>query len=260
MTERLHLNLSADNSSNYISSPDWSRTAWERLAGDSGEMYLESPYFLNACRTGESADGRSVRTGETNLGDLVCDSLRSYADADVAFIPGVMIRCSIDKGKIYTLNLYDVFAIGCALSVTDVSGEELLSRMAMSLAGLPAESPAFCQISGASYGYLKAYTLSDDGAKVYTIINPMVNGEPLIPEKTYRIAFCGAPGETEGLEQVISGMEEAAAVMGEYLKSGEAVILPDVPVPDNRIVPMEEIPEGAVTYEIKLETENEKAA
>ena len=55
-------------------------------------------------------------------------------------------------------------------------------------------------------------------------------------------------------------MEEAAAAMGEYLKSGEAVILPDVPVPDNRIVPMEEIPADAVIYEVTLETEIEKAA
>jgi hypothetical protein len=55
-------------------------------------------------------------------------------------------------------------------------------------------------------------------------------------------------------------MEEAAAAMGEYLKSGEAVILPDVPVPDHRIVPMEEIPAGAVIYEVEPETENEKAA
>ena len=52
-------------------------------------------------------------------------------------------------------------------------------------------------------------------------------------------------------------MEEAAAAMGEYLKSGEAVILPDVPVPDNRIVPMEEIPADAVIYEVTLETEIE---
>ena len=48
--------------------------------------------------------------------------------------------------------------------------------------------------------------------------------------------------------------------MGEYLKSGEAVILPDVPIPDIRMVPMEEIPAGAVIYEMKLGTENEEAA
>lgn len=224
--------------------------AWERLAGDAGEMYLESPYFLNACRAGESSDGRSVRADETNLGDLVTDSLRNYTAADVVLVPGVMLRCSIEKGKIYTLNLYDVFAIGCNLSLTDMTGKELLSRMAASLSGLPSESPAFCQISGASYGYLKEYSLSEEGVKTFTIINPAVNGEPLDPEKTYRVAFSGIPDESEELEPVISTMEEAAAVMGEYLKSGRAVILPDDPVPDNRIVPMEEIPADAVIYEV----------
>ena len=73
--------------------------AWERLSGDAGEMYLESPCYLNALRAVESTDGRSVRTDETNLGDLVCDSLRSYTKADVALVPGVMIRCSIEKER-----------------------------------------------------------------------------------------------------------------------------------------------------------------
>ena len=88
----------------------------------------------------------------------------------------------------------------------------------------------------------------------------MVNGEPLDPGKTYRVAYCFVPDGSSDTEPVISTMEEAAAAMGEYLKSGEAVILPDVPVPDNRIVPMEEIPAGAVIYEMALETENENAA
>ena len=74
--------------------------AWARLEGDSGEAYTETPYFLNALRASESPDGRSIRANETNLGDLVADSLRSCADADVAFAPGVMIRCSIEEGTI----------------------------------------------------------------------------------------------------------------------------------------------------------------
>ena len=52
-----------------------------------------------------------------------------------------------------------------------------------------------------------------------------------------------------------AAMEEAAAAMGEYLRSGEAVILPDVPVPGRRILPMDEVPEGAVVHEVVLETE-----
>lgn len=230
--------------------------AWARLEGDSGEAYAETPYFLNALRASESADGRSVRANETNLGDLVTDFMRSYAAADVALASGVMIRCSIEEGTIYTRNLYDVFAIGCSLCVQEMTGEELLEEMAASLASLPYESPAFCQISGASYGYLTEYALTEDGEKFFTIIDPMVNGEPLELEKTYRVASGFNMDETEETEPLISTMEEAAAAMGEYLRSGNAVILPDMPVPDHRIVPMDEAPAGAVTYQVMVNTEN----
>ena len=229
--------------------------AWARLEGDSGEAYAETPYFLNALRASESPDGRSVRANETNLGDLVADFMRSYSGADVAFAPGVMIRCSIDEGTVYTRNLYDVFAIGCNLCVHEVTGEELLGKMAASLAGLPYESPAFCQISGASYGYLKEYALTEDGAKIYTVVSPTVNGEPLDPGKTYRLATGFSPSESEETEPLLSTMEEAAATMGEYLRTGNAVILPDLPVPDRRIVPMDEVPADAVYYSVTVETE-----
>ena len=159
--------------------------------------------------------------------------MRSCADADVALASGVMIRCSIEKGTIYTRNLYDVFGIGCKLCVQEMTGEELLGEMAASLASLPYESPAFCQISGASYGYLTEYALTEEGKKIYTIIDPEVNGEPLELEKTYRVASGFNMDETEETEPLISTMEEAAAAMGEYLRSGQAVILPDVPVPDH---------------------------
>lgn len=231
--------------------------AWARLEGDSGEAYAETPYFLNALRASESADGRSVRANETNLGDLVADFMRSCADADVAFASGVMIRCSIEEGTIYTRNLYDVFAIGCKLCVHEVTGEELLQEMAASLADLPYESPAFCQISGAAYGYLQEYALSEDGAKIYTIINPTVNGEPLDPGRTYRVATGFNIDESDEAEPLLSTMEEAAAAMGEYLRSGKAVIFPDEPVPDRRIVPMEEAPADAVTYSVTVDTEEE---
>ena len=127
--------------------------------------------------------------------------------------------------------------------------------MAASLTGLPYESPAFCQISGASYGYLEEYEKSGENTKIYTIIDPMVNGKPLDPAETYRVATGFNPNESEETEPLISSMEDAAAAMGEYLRSGDAVVLPDEPVPDHRIVPMDEVPAGAVTYRVTIETE-----
>lgn len=54
-------------------------------------------------------------------------------------------------------------------------------------------------------------------------------------------------------------MEDIAVAMGKYLKSGEAAFFPDIPVSDNRIVPIDEVPEDAVIYEVRLETNGKKA-
>ena len=239
----------------YLPDPDVLKlvnAAWDRLAGDLGESYALTPYYLNGLRTSESGDGRSVRTDETNLGDLVADFLRDYSAADVALVPGVLIRGSIDAGDIHTLNLYDVFALGCPLYVFEMSGEDLLLEMASSLSELPYESPAFRQISGASFGYLPAYTLSEDGDKVFTIIDPMVGGEKLDPKKIYTVAIGEILETPEGMDPLMTTMEEAAAAMGDYLGTGEAVFLPDVALPDSRITPMDQIPEGALTYQVEL--------
>ena len=313
--KRAEIIMEEDLQANYEPDPDVKAlvdAAWERLAGDAGEMYIESEYFLNALRASESPDGRSVRTDETNLGDLVADFLVWYTGADVAMTPGFAIRCSIDAGEIYTLNLYDVFAIGCYVYAYEITGAELLQKMASSVSSLPMESPSFLQIGGASFGYLVENVVSDDAAsgeassgeassdeaasgeaasgetasgeaasgeaasdeaasdeaasdeaasgeveasgttRIITIIDPKVGGEPLDPEKTYLYASTDGNSAPEGLDPLISTMEEGAAAMGEFLKSGEAVILPDVPTPDNRVVPMTEIPDGAVVFEVEL--------
>lgn len=91
--------------------------------------------------------------------------------------------------------------------------------------------------------------------RTMTVIDPMVNGEPLDPEKTYRVASGFNIDDTGETEPLLSTMEDAAAAMGEYLGSGGAVILPDVPLPDHRIVPMNEMPAGAVTYSVTVDTE-----
>ena len=221
--------------------------AFQRLADDTGDAYIVSEYFLNALRTTESADGRSIRTDETNLGDLITDAMRSITGADVALMPGYRIRASVSEGPITAVSLYDVFANGADIYVIEMTGQELLDKMAGSLIDLPNESTQFNQWSGASYGYVTGEN------KSFTIVNPMVGGEPLDLEKTYTVAMdLGGPDAPADQDPMISGMENMAEAMGEYLKSEDCVILPDEPTPDSRIVPMEQgdIPADAVTYEV----------
>lgn len=207
--------------------------AFAQLKEDTGDAYTTSEFFLNALRTAESPDGRSVRTDETNLGDLITDALRSATGADVAFMPGFHIRASISEGPITAVNLYDVFANGADIYVMEKTGQELLEQMAKSLIDLPNESTQFNQISGASYGYVIG------GDHQFTIVDPMVGGEPLDVGKTYLVAMdAGGPDAPEDQDPVLSGMETVAEEVGKFMATPECTILPDVPVPDHRIVPM----------------------
>lgn len=218
--------------------------AYQRLADDTGDAYVVSEYFLNALRTSESPDGRSVRTDETNLGDMITDAMRSFTGADVALMPGYRIRASVSEGPITSVSLYDVFANGASIYVQELTGQELLDKMAGNLIDLPNESTQFNQWSGASFGYI-----TGEG-KTFTIVNPMVNGKPLDLEKTYTVAMdLGGPDAPADQDPIVDGMEAMAEAVGEYLKNG-GTILPDEVTPDNRIVPMDAIPDGATSYEV----------
>ncbi len=240
--------ISQEELASYTPDPDTQAlvdAAYERLSQDAGDAYVISEYFLNGLRTADSTDGRSIRTHETNLGDLITDAMRAATGADIALMPGYRIRSSVSEGPITAVSLYDVFANGADIYVQEMTGQEVLDKMASSLIDLPNESTQFNQWSGASYGYIAGEN------KSFTIVNPMVGGEPLDLEKTYLVAMdLGGPDAPEDQDPLISGMEAMAESFGAYLASPECVIYPDVVNPDNRIVPMTEVPEGAVTYEV----------
>lgn len=221
--------------------------AFARLEADTGDAYTTTEYFLNGLRTSDSSDGRSIRTDETNLGDLITDFLCHTTGADVALMPGYRIRSSVEAGPITAVSLYDVFANGADIYVMELTGEELLNKMASNMIDLPNESTQFNQWGGASFGYVMGEN------KTFTIVNPMVGGEPLDLEKTYTVAMdLGGPDAPADQTPLISGMEMIAEQMGEYMASPECTIYPDEPTPNDRIVPMEagDIPADAVTYEV----------
>ena len=88
-------------------------------------------------------------------------------------------------------------------------------------------------------------------ADAYVIVDPTVGGQPIDPEAVYLVAKeVGGPDATEDAEILIDGMEAMAELMAEYMQTEECVILPDTDHPGNRIVPLTEIPAGAVTYTV----------
>ena len=104
----------------------------------------------------------------------------------------------------------------------------------------------------AEYGNSNVITVSaGDVFSGGNAVAHLYNGETIPPI----MDAAGYDALVPGNNDFNSTMEDAAAAMGEYLGSGGVVILPDVPLPDHRIVPMDEMPAGVITYSVTVDTE-----
>jgi 5'-nucleotidase/UDP-sugar diphosphatase len=119
----------------------------------------------------------NVRSGETNLGNLLADILRGYAAADVGLINGGGIRASIDQGPITVEEVMMVLPFGNQLATVELTGDQLTAVLRHD-AGLPRPDGGFLQVAGLS--------LTIRGSEVSDV---KVGGEPLAPDKTYKVAL-----------------------------------------------------------------------
>lgn len=154
------------------------------------------------------------RTGETNLGDLVCDALLWKAqqegfDVVAAFANGGGIRETVDIGEITKRNTFSVLPFFNTLAVAEVTGEQLLEILEASTFCTPTPVGGFPQVAGVEYtiDVSKEYDQGDlyPGTTYYApkSINRVsiqtVGGEEFDPEATYTIAtndFLAAGGDT----------------------------------------------------------------
>lgn len=75
---------------------------------------------------------RISRTRETNLGDIVADSIRDYLKCDVAIINGGGLRKAISAGKVTYGNLFDVLPFGNTIGATECTGQQILDLLEFS--------------------------------------------------------------------------------------------------------------------------------
>ena len=99
---------------------------------------------------GERGD---VRTKETNLGDLVADTLRLASGADIGIINGGAIRISIEPGDVIVHDAYDVNPFLNTLWLLEVTGKDLRNLMEFSYSHLGEVFGGFIQISGMTVKY-----------------------------------------------------------------------------------------------------------
>lgn len=122
-----------------------------------------------------------VRTGETNLGNLITDAMRMSTGADVAFTNGGGIRASIDVGDITVNEILTSFPFTNTLAVIEVTGAELLSAIEHGVKDYPAAAGQFPHVSGMKYTFDAG---KPAGSRVTMV---MIGDEALDPAKTYKV-------------------------------------------------------------------------
>ena len=164
----------------------------------------ETSVFLNA-------EYPFVRTQETYMGDLICDSYRLETGAQIAVENGGGIRASIPAGKITRGQVYEAFPFGNYIVTKEVTGADFIQILEDSVREVTEMGGSFLQISGAGYAYDAA---KEPGKR---IIGVTVAGQPIDPVATYTVATNNYVGTT------FSKFADYP-VLNEYCASDEALI------------------------------------
>ncbi|MBQ7184464.1 MAG: bifunctional metallophosphatase/5'-nucleotidase [Clostridia bacterium] len=143
---------------------------------------------------------RIIRRTETNLGDLCADAYLDQAgDADIAFVNGGGIRVSLKAGDLTLNDILRVHPFGNSLTVIEITGQQVLDALEWSVHALPGEFGGFDHVAGLTYevdptiptpcveNESKMFDHVDDSME-RRIRNVLVGGEPLDPEKLYKVA------------------------------------------------------------------------
>lgn len=121
----------------------------QQIDADYGAVFAQSEVQLN----GEKAQ---VRTGETNLGDLITDAMLWQAGTlgekvDAAVNNGGGIRASLSVGDLTKKDINTVLPFGNTLYLVKLTGAQLLEALEASTCSLPESIGAFPQVSGIEY-------------------------------------------------------------------------------------------------------------
>ena len=179
---------------------------------DYGAVFANTEVDLNGVK-------EQVRSSETNMGDLVADSMiwevLKYGSIDVeddmivAITNGGGIRNSVSKGGVKKSDINSVLPFGNTIAVDYISGEELLESLEASTYSTPEPVGAFPQIAGMkiTIDTTKAFDQGEEypdstyfaPKSITRITIDEVNGKPFDPKATYAVVtnnFCAAGGDT----------------------------------------------------------------
>lgn len=149
------------------------------------EVVAKSPINLDGERD-------QVRTGETNLGNLITAAMMNVSGADVALMNGGGIRTSIPAGDVTKGQILSVLPFGNTVKVIEVSGADIKAMMENGLSTYPEALGGFSHIAGMTV------TFDQSKEKGNRVVEIKVAGKLLDRTKTYKLVtndFLAAGGD-----------------------------------------------------------------
>jgi 5'-nucleotidase len=140
------------------------------------EIVGYSPFFLDGER-------QTLRTGETNLSNLVTDSKRWATGADISFINSGGIRASIPAGDITMGHVLTVLPFSNIVVTLELMGAEVLRVLEYGVSLYPAQDGRHIQVSGLSF---MIDPMSEPGERVKYV--EMSDGKAFDVYQTYTIS------------------------------------------------------------------------
>jgi 5'-nucleotidase len=139
---------------------------------------------------------------ESPLGDLLADTLRTFAKSDVAFVNSGGIRMPLPAGDLIYGDVFEVAPFDNFLSVVQMSGQDIVDVLNI----VTSSDRTLMQVSGIRYAFDAALP---SGHRITSVT--LADGTPIDPAKTYSVAmpdFLAAGGD--GLMPVLSRLPTSA--------------------------------------------------
>ncbi len=133
-----------------------------------------------------------VRTGETNLGNLMADMMLAVTDADLAFTNGGGIRTSVPAGPITMEQILEVHPFSNVIVTVEMTGRQILEALEHGVSQYPEHWGGFPQVSGFSFTFDPALPVGE------RIVSLETGGGTPDPDRTYVVAtndFLAAGGD-----------------------------------------------------------------
>lgn len=136
----------------------------------------------------------TVRTRESNIGNFVCDIMRSYYGADCALMAAGTIRGDqiYPPGPIRVKDITDCFPFEDPIVVLKVTGKAIREALENSVSMYPALEGRFPQVSKIRFVFDPQRNVGE------RVVEVDINGEGYLPDKLYVLATRGYMGRGKG--------------------------------------------------------------